>query len=218
MNRFFALLLLALSLSNVAQAATLPYYMTADGSRTFAHIYTEGEFHVAPNANAVGKANMLLSMTTRVENWVTTRWISPGIVFSSDTTPGNAFVFGGDGIVQGIYIGIHREVGEYVHPFFGRLKAVDGDFRPAIEPSTGPMSQPGAYVQMPYGVTAIKADTIAFNGEGKPAYRVFDVRKGYVVTITPGTGTIVGKCSTYKDVLNPGGSPELAAIVQGECH
>lgn len=219
MNRFIASLLLALviSFSGVAQAASLPYYMTADGSRTFAHIYTEGEFHVVPNANAVGKANMLLAMTTQVQNWITTRWISPGIVFSSDTAPGNAFVFGGDGIVQGVYIGIHREVGKYVHPFFGIIDVVDGDFRPALEPSTGPMNQPGAYVKMPVGVTKITADTIAFEGEGKPAYRVYDLRKGYVVSITPGTGRIVGHCSTYKDVLDAGYRPELAAIGEGSC-
>ena len=207
MKRFFITLLASLSLVSVANAAAPDY------RRTMAHIYLPGEFAVVPSAIGCH----VEAMCTRVENW-TGYWISPGLMYSSGSAPGNAFVFSGDGLVQGIYVGDYTSAGVYTDPVFGPMPKIIGDFRPAIAPSTNAMDRPGVSVTMPAGVTTILADQIAFVSEMLPPIRAYDVRKGYVVSYTPGTGTIVRHCTTYKDVLNPGGSPELAASVQGECH
>lgn len=176
-----------------------------DWSRTLQWPFTGREFSTVPPQGGCVPSHGCF----RVENW-TDSWVSPGLEGVAGASPGSALVVDASGIVHGVYVGEYGLVGGYNDPQFGRIDAINGDFRPAIAPKEGGVS-PRVYVTVDPGVTMVLADRIQFRADAKPRI-AYDVGLGRVVEYTPGKGRVVQRCTTYNNVNDRANSPELAAI------
>lgn len=194
-----------------------------DFTRTFSWPFTGKEFSLTePNGDCEVEAGCF-----RVENR-TAYWLSPGIEGEPGADPGNALVVDYRGIVHGVYLGERTVVGRYPDPVYGRIDAVQGDFRPAIKPNIGTPTK--LYLTVDAGVDSLVADAIQFRQEMAlpdefgvvrplPDHPpVYDLRLQRTVIYTVGTGQVVKQCSTTNDVTDPTDSPEVAGFITQHCY